>query len=266
MARKYEKLRGTRVLVFGGSGGIGYAVAEGSLASHATVFITASRESSLSTAIKELKSSFPSGPVGGFECDLSNFDTLERNIVNVLEQVGKVDHIVYAAGDAHQRVSISEMTINHALDAGRVRFFGPLLLAKHLQRSFTSQSPSCSITLTNSFAVERATGGWPADQSFTMAIRGLMETLALDLRPIRVNAVGPGVVKTKTFDGYLDEKEKTELFEHQARGGTLTGEMGEPSGIAEAYLWLMRDRGATGVQAYSDSGGRFVDAGVKGAG
>ena len=79
------------------------------------------------------------------------------------------------------------------------------MLAKHLLKYLTSWTCACSLTLTNSFAAARATGGWPAEQSWTMAIRGLAETLAVDLAPIRVNVVGPGVVQTDIFDGLGDE-------------------------------------------------------------
>ena len=262
MAHKYNKLAGYRILIIGGSSGIGYAVAEGSLASQASVIITSSSASNLSNKMTQLRSDFPSGDVSGYNCDLSSFDSLEDNLKQLLHQAGPIDHVVFTAGDAHKRTPISDMTIERALDAGKIRFFAPLMLAKHLPRHLTSNTCACSLILTNSFAAARATGTWPAEQSFTMAIQGLAETLAIDLKPIRVNVVGPGVVKTKTFDGYLNDNEKSSLFEHQKNGGTLTGEMAEPEGIAEAYLWLMRDRGATGSQVYSDSGAKFVTPGV----
>lgn len=102
----------------------------------------------------------------------------------------------------------------------------------------------------------------PAEQSLTMAIRGLAESLASNLKPIRVNVVGPGIVKTKTFDGYMNDNEKSSLFEHQKDGGTLTGEIAELERVTEACLWLTRDRRATGAQIYSDSGASFVNPGV----
>jgi NAD(P)-dependent dehydrogenase (short-subunit alcohol dehydrogenase family) len=121
------------------------------------------------------------------------------------------------------------------------------MLAKHLPKYLTSR------TFTNSFAAARATGGWPAEQSWTMAIRGLAETLAVDLAPIRVNVVGPGVVQTEIFDGLGDEG-KEALWKVQREGGTLTEEVAQPESCAEAYLWLMRDRSAMGAQVYSHAG------------
>ena len=266
MAHKYNKLANTRILVFGGSAGIGYAVAEGSLASHTAVIITASSDTKLEASTSQLRADFPGAEVSGYVCSLSSLDDLEVNILNVLKQAGKVDHVVYTAGDSHVPTPIAEMTIAHALDAMRIRYFGALMLAKHLPEYLTSKTCACSLTVTTSFAVDRATGGWPAEQSTTMAIKGLMETLAIDLRPIRVNAVGPGVVLTKTFEGYLKPEELEALVERQANGGTLTGEVARPEGIAEAYLWVMRDRGVTGTQVFSDSGAKFVDTGLRGAG
>lgn len=261
MAQKFEKLANARILIIGGSSGIGYAVAEGSLASRGSVIITSSNEAKLSAKITELKNSFPCGDITGFICDLSSFDTLEANLVKLLQQVGKVDHVVFTAGDAHNKTAIADMTIQHVLEAGKVRFFAPLMLAKHLQPHFTSRTRACSLTLTNSFAAARATGGWPAEASFTVAIRGLAESLAVDFRPVRVNVVGPGVVDTPIF-GSLSEEQRAGLFERQAGEGTLTGALALPEETAEAYLWLMRDRSATGQQVYSDSGASFVTTGV----
>jgi NAD(P)-dependent dehydrogenase (short-subunit alcohol dehydrogenase family) len=216
MAHKYNKLANTRILVIGHSSGIGFCVAEGSLVYQASVVITSSSEAKLS----QLRSSFPSAAsnISGHVCNLSSFDTLEKNLECLLQQAGPFDHVVFTAGDAHNKIPVESMTLDHALGYGKTRFFAPLMLAKHLPKYLTSRTCACSLTLTNSFAAARATGGWPAEQSWAMAIRGLAETLAVDLAPIRVNVVGPGVVHTEILMGWAT-RERRRCGRCRGKGG-----------------------------------------------
>ena len=48
----------------------------------------------------------------------------------------------------------------------------------------------------------------------------------------------------------------------QREGGTLAEEVAQPESCAEAYLWLVRDRSATGAQVYSDAGASYAKPGV----
>jgi NAD(P)-dependent dehydrogenase (short-subunit alcohol dehydrogenase family) len=218
MAHKYNKLADTRILIIGGSSGIGFCV--GSLVYQASVAITSSSEAKLSTKLSQLRSSFPSAAsnISGHVCNLSSFDTLEKNLECLLQQAGPFDHVVFTAGDAHNKTPIESMSLDPTLACGKIRFFAPLILAKHLPKYLTSRTCACSLTLTNSFAAARATGGWPAEQSWTMAIRGLAETLAVDLAPIRVNVVGPGVVHTEILMGWAT-RERRRCGRCRGKGG-----------------------------------------------
>lgn len=94
MASKYRKLQNKHVLVIGGTSGIGFAVAEGSLASRASVTVSSSNQSRVDSAVQKLKASFPQATVAGFTCDLSK-PTVEQDVEALFGKVGKVDHIVY---------------------------------------------------------------------------------------------------------------------------------------------------------------------------
>lgn len=94
MASKYQKLKDKHVLVIGGTSGLGFAVAEASLASGARVTVSSSNPSRVDSAVQKLKSSFPEANVAGHACDLS-LPTCEKDIEALFAKAGKVDHIVY---------------------------------------------------------------------------------------------------------------------------------------------------------------------------
>lgn len=94
MASKYQKLQNKHVLVIGGTSGLGFAVAEASLASGAHVTVSSSNPSRVESTVQKLKSSFPDAIVAGHVCDLSK-PTVEQDIEALFAKVGKVDHIVY---------------------------------------------------------------------------------------------------------------------------------------------------------------------------
>jgi NAD(P)-dependent dehydrogenase (short-subunit alcohol dehydrogenase family) len=100
--KKYTgKLAGARILIVGGSAGLGYGVAEAALEHGASIVISSSQQSRVDEAIASLKNSYPSAidNVIGYACDLGTEETLERNVKDLLEKTGVVDHIVYTAGD-----------------------------------------------------------------------------------------------------------------------------------------------------------------------
>lgn len=86
-----------------------------------------------------------------------------------------------------------------------------------------------------------------------LGVDGLVRGLAVEMAPqIRVNAVAPGAIRTPLLQGALDKLGQAYFSE-----GTLTKSIGEPEDIAEAYLYLMKDRFITGQVILSD-GGRLL--------
>lgn len=146
MASKYQKLLNKRVLVIGGTSGIGFGVAEASLASGASVIVSSSNQSRVDAAVEKLKVDFPDSKVAGYACDLSQ-PTVEQDIENLFSKVGEVDHIVYSAGDKLASAPIEEITYEKIIAAGQVRFIAALLAAK-VGSKHLSPGPHSSITLT----------------------------------------------------------------------------------------------------------------------
>lgn len=101
-----SKLDGSRILVVGGSAGVGYAVTEACIEQGATaVIISSSNPTRVKASVARLQRSYPSkaSHISGFACDLAQEDELERNIVALLDAATdggaqKLDHIAYTAG------------------------------------------------------------------------------------------------------------------------------------------------------------------------
>lgn len=256
MASKYQKLLNRHVLVIGGTSGIGFAVAEASLASGAKVTVSSSNPSRVDSAIQKLRESFPDGTVAGHACDLSK-PTIEQDIEALFAKVGKLDHIVFTAGDKLATAKISDITYDKIIAAGQIRFFAPLLVAK-VGSKYLSQGPFSSIILTTGSISQKPRPDWSIVAGYGSGLHAMTRNLALDLKPIRVNLVSPGAVETELWDQMSgDEKAKQTMFEAVAKT-VPTGRLAKPEDVAEAYLFLMKDPSVTGTVVDSNSGSLLV--------
>lgn len=254
MPGKYQKLAGKRVLVIGGTSGIGFAVAEASIESGASVTVSSSSPSRVQSAIESLKKSYPDSKVSGFACDLSK-PSVEQDLEKLFEQTGKLDHIVFTAGDKLIQLPITELTYDIIHAAGQVRFVAALLVAK-VGSKYLSPGPTSSITLTTGSVADRPIPNWSVLAGYASGLHGMTRNLAIDLKPIRVNLVSPGAIQTELWDS-MPEDERKKMF-HEIEGKVPTGHVGKPEEVAETYLWLMKDSNVTGTVAKSESGSGLV--------
>ncbi|KAH8587774.1 hypothetical protein B0O99DRAFT_677838 [Bisporella sp. PMI_857] len=258
-----SKLEGSRVLVIGGSAGVGYAVAEASIEQGAgAVIISSSDAARVQASIARLRSSYPlkASRISGFACNLSQEDVLEENIValfNAATSNGayKLDHIAYTAGDAPVPKALENIDLAYIRNSFLVRSFAAILLAKHAVKHI-APGPASSITFTSGTAELRPVPNWPILTMVTGSLRSLVRALALDLKPVRVNVVTLGVVNTETFQSFWLTKapEEKERLVALTTAQTATGAIGKPEDVAEAYIYCMRDHNVTGTSIDTNSG------------
>jgi NAD(P)-dependent dehydrogenase (short-subunit alcohol dehydrogenase family) len=105
-------------------------------------------------------------------------------------------------------------------------------------------------------SVQRPHAGWALGASICSAMEGLTRALAVELAPIRVNIVSPGVVKTAQW-GNVSEAERAALYKDTAER-SLTGHVAAADEIAQAYLYLMRQGYSTGQVLVVDGGAVLV--------
>ncbi|KAF4311095.1 Short-chain dehydrogenase/reductase SDR [Botryosphaeria dothidea] len=260
------KLSTQTVLVIGGTSGIGLAVASEALAQSAShVTISGSQPPKLSAALDTLRAAHPAaasaGRISGYACDLSRADTLEEDLKALLDAAvggngtGKIDHVIYTAGDYLGLVPIGEFSVLAIQRAGVVRFLGPLVLAKLLP-SYVAAGHRSSLTLTSGVNAQRPAPGWTLPATYGNALMGMMRGFAVDLKPLRVNLVAPGAVETPRWDR-LPADGRDDLKRRFVEKTTL-GRIGQPEDVAEAYVYLMKDHFVTGAFVASDGGALLV--------
>ncbi|KAI1204866.1 NAD(P)-binding protein [Annulohypoxylon truncatum] len=265
---KFNKLAGKHVLVIGGSQGIGRGVAEGAIESQAVVTIVGSyrpnlppKMQSADKTVAQLKALYPSASVIGLSCNLAT-DNVEADLDNIFTQAkaahGKaVDHVVLTAGDPVLALAPQDITLEKIRHAARMRLELPALLGKVAQRHLARTTAS-SVTLSTGGVAEKPNPGWSVTAFMAAGLNGLARNLALDLKPIRVNSVEPGPVDTGFWEtGGMTAEQKAAAF--KAWDEKLpTGAVGAVEDVAEAYLYLMRDRNATGEVVKTRSGANLL--------
>lgn len=251
------KLRDKRVLIVGGTSGIGFAVAEACVEHGAHVIVASSTSAKVSKTIDRLKSAYPTfaSNVSGTTCDLSKHETLEQNITALFEFVGKgVHHVVFSAGDALKLIPLSEISSDYLRDSPTVRFLAPMILSK-IAPQFMAPGPESSITFTGGTNSVKPAPGWGILAAYGAGLEGLTRGMAKDLKPMRVNLVSPGAVLTEIWDAIPEEAREGLLEAFKA--DTLVGKLGTPEDVAEAYLYAMKDQFVTG-SIISTDGGRIL--------
>jgi NAD(P)-dependent dehydrogenase (short-subunit alcohol dehydrogenase family) len=252
---KYNKLAGTHVLVIGGTKGIGRGVAEASLESGARVTISGSSQRSADAAVAEIKALYPSAQITGVACDLSK-STVEDDLDALLAQAGEVNHIVFTAADSLTLGGLQDLTVGQIQKASHMRLVVPVLLGKVAARRLP-KSRGSSLTLTTGGIADRPAPGWSLVAYLAAGLTGLARNLALELAPVRVNAVEPGIVDTGLWDATMTPEQKAEMMRAVA-DKLPVGRAGEVVDVAEAYLYVMKDRNCSGEIVKTRGGGQLV--------
>ncbi|KAH8431741.1 uncharacterized protein LDX57_009396 [Aspergillus melleus] len=251
----YTRLANKNILIIGGTSGIGFAVAKHALAANAHVTIVSSSATRLASALSRLQTEFPTSTITGETCDLSH-PSIEADLEALFAKLPRpIHHIVYTAADPPAIMPLSAVSRDAILATGQLRLVAPILVAKVGSR-YLAPGPESSITLTTGAGWERPNAEWTVMAGYLGGLVSVARNLALELKPVRVNAVSPGVVDTEMWDG-LPREQKEGMFKF-FEGRFPTGRVAGPEDVAEAYVYLMRDWNATGRVLGTDSGASIV--------
>jgi NAD(P)-dependent dehydrogenase (short-subunit alcohol dehydrogenase family) len=234
-------LDGKRVIVIGGASGIGFAVAALSREIGAEVVIASSTPAKVAAAVGRL-----SGTTGG-AVDLRS----ETSVSRFFETLGAFDHLAITAGDwgGAMFAVTRDLDLAVARDGLEVRFWGVLAAVKHASRTI---APNGSITLTSGMLTHRPTKGAPLATAIGGAVEHLARGLAVDLAPVRVNAVCPGMILTDIVKQMPPETLQTYV------AGLPLPRAASPTEAATAYVYLMLNSYVTGQILPVDGGGGLV--------
>jgi len=229
-----------RVVILGGSSGIGLAVAAEAAAQGANVVIGSGNAERIQKAM-----GFIAGEVEGQAVDVSD----ERAVESFFGKVGSFDHLIYTAGDSLHLQDLASTDLSQARRAFELRYWSALAVAKYGSPHIRKGG---SIVLTTGIAGQRPQKGWVVAASVCGSIEALTRALAIELAPIRVNAVSPGVVRTNLWQS-MSAAEREHLFESVGKSLPV-GRVGEPHDIAQAYVFLMQEGFGTGQTLVVDGG------------
>jgi NAD(P)-dependent dehydrogenase (short-subunit alcohol dehydrogenase family) len=232
-------LKNSRVLIIGGTSGIGLGVAT-AVAERGAIPIVASRhQSSVDRAVAQL----PEG-ASGATVDLTD----EASLDQLAHTVGDIDHLVFTAGESLELASLADLTPARITGFFQTRFVGALSAV----RTFAPRIAEFgSITLTSGTAAwQPGFGALPV--SVCGAMNALTTALAVELAPIRVNAIAPGVVRTPLWDAMADA-DRHAMYGQAAQQLPL-GRIGEVDDVALAYVYCMEQAFGTGVVLKVDGG------------
>lgn len=218
-------MQNQRIAIFGGSSGIGRALAH-QLATANEVHVISRTESDIGTH---------------HAVDLADTDAIAR----VCTRLGAIDHLVFTAGGPLEIGPVKDLPLDNARRYFDVRFFGALAAAKHA-------TVRHSITFTGGAAAHRPTAGWAMGASICAAMEGLTRALAIELAPVRVNIIVPGFVDTKLWSTFpADAMQAT--FAEAARKLPVQ-HVGTADEVAAAYAAIMSNTYITGQRLVVDGG------------
>ncbi|HTJ53180.1 MAG TPA: SDR family oxidoreductase [Cyclobacteriaceae bacterium] len=244
MGNHNSSLSGKKVIVLGGTSGLGQAAAKAAALEGAIVSVVSSNQQRIDQTLKTL----PDGSTG-YAVDLSK----EANIKNVFNTIGKFDHLIYTAGENISLNTIHEMNIEQAREFFTLRYWGALAAVKY---GMPHINQGGSICLTSGIASTRPGKGWALASSICGAMEGLVRALAVELAPIRVNSVVPGVVKTNLWNS-MTPADRENLYT-SVGDALLVKRVGEAEDIAQAFIYLMKQQFGTGQNIVIDGGAVLV--------
>lgn len=240
---KQSALQGKRVIILGGSSGLGLATAKAAAGEGAVVVIVSSNQNRINEALKEL----PEGS-SGYAVDLSR----EESIKDFFGRIGHFDHLLYTAGENLNLTNIADTDLKKAKDFFTLRYWGAVAAVKYGAPLINKGG---SICLTSGIASQRPGAGWALASSICGAVEAFGRAMAVELAPIRVNVVLPGVIRTNLWNN-MPQQERESFYE--AVGNSLpVKRVGQAEDIAQTHIFLMKQSFATG-QCYIVDGGAVL--------
>jgi len=235
-----SELKDTSILIVGGRSGIGRRIAADAIAEGARVVLAGRDPEAL--VLEQLGASATS-----IRLDLTD----EDQIRSAAQSLGPIDHVVSLAAN-HANGPLAGLDREAIAGAFGAKVIGPILLAKHFGPVLR---PGGSILLFSGVAAWRPAPGLAVMATTNGAVASLAEALAVELAPIRVNALSPGIVDSGAWDRLGAGKDA--LFADTAAKNPAR-RVGQPGDIASAALLALRNPFLTGTTLHVDGGARLA--------
>jgi NAD(P)-dependent dehydrogenase (short-subunit alcohol dehydrogenase family) len=234
-------LQHRKILVVGRGSGIAQAIALAARAEGADVVVAGRDQPALAAAYDGLD-------VGVARVDLTD----EPSVQSLAEQLGPADHVVSTAS-ARARGKLADLHPEAIALSFGTKVIGPILLAKHFAPSMPRDG---SFVLFSGSSALKPSVGKLAVGITNGAVDVLTRALAVELAPIRVNAISPGTIETGAYDD-LGPERKGELFAGLVERNPAR-RVGNPDDVAQAVIFALTNTFLTGISLPVDGGEPLV--------
>jgi NAD(P)-dependent dehydrogenase (short-subunit alcohol dehydrogenase family) len=228
-------LAGKKVVVVGGSSGIGLATAELAKREGADVIIASRSAAKLDPIAERLNA-----------IAIPTDVTSDESVANLFKASGPVDHVVVTAAQLRTG-PFKTVAMDDVRSTMESKLWGAWRVARAAQFR-----PGGSLTLVSGFLSVRPRPNSAIVAVANGALESLARALALELAPVRVNCVSPGIIDTPIRSAMPEEARKEMLAKTAA--SLPVGRVGLGEDIAQQILAFMRNGFATGSIVYLDGG------------
>jgi NAD(P)-dependent dehydrogenase (short-subunit alcohol dehydrogenase family) len=241
---------GQRVVVIGASAGIGEATARAFAADGARVTITGRSKERLDAAAGRI----------GFEVEVRELDATDgAAVTEFFAGSGRIDHLVLAASPgavgAGPLASLEPATLRQAFDG---KFFAHVAV---LRAALPVLRADGSVTLITAVSARSAYPGASGLAAVNGALEAMVPGLAVELAPLRLNAVSPGVIDTHWWHGMPDEQRSA--FFASVASASPVGRVGTPDDVAGAVHYLAGAGFVTGTVLECAGGSNLTTGAVR---
>jgi len=232
-------LKGKKIVIIGGSSGIGFESAKQVIAQGAEVIIASRSKNKLQNAKEQL----------GARATAFTLDTTqEQQVQSFFEKVGQFDHLVVSAAETSSG-SFLDTNTAQARQLFENKFWGQYYAAKY---GAPKVLPHGSITLFSGVVAYKSMVGSSMLGAVNAAVSNLGQTLALELAPIRVNIISPGIIDTPSRSKMPEE---TRNHFYATVGNKLpVKRIGRAEDVAQSVLYLFQNSFVTGTVLHVEGG------------
>ena len=232
------------VVIIGGTQGSGRALAARYASRGANVVITGRSAERAADVAGELAKDAP-GTVSGLSLDL----TRPAEVAERLATIERVDRLA-VVGMVRDRNTLAAYDTVKAAELALTKVVGYTAVASALA---SRMARDASVLLFGGMAKDLPYPGSTTVTVVNSAVTGLVRTMSVELAPVRVNAIHPGVIAdSPAWEGNTAAAPLLEGF----RKGTLTGRLGSMDNIVDACVFLLENADANGIDLRMDGGRR----------
>ncbi|MFF2176138.1 SDR family oxidoreductase [Lysinibacillus sp. NPDC058147] len=232
-------LKDKKIVIIGGSSGIGLELAKQLIAQGAEVIIASRSEDKLQNAKEQL----------GVRATAYILDTTqEQQVQSFFEKIGQFDHLVVSAAETSGGLFLQTDTAQ-ARKLFENKFWGQYYAAKY---GASKILPNGSIILFSGVVAYKSMVGSAILGAVNAAISNLGQTLALELAPIRVNIVSPGIIDTPSRSKMPEEARNN--FYNSVENKLPVKRIGRAEDVAQSVLYLLQNSFVTGTVLHVEGG------------